>query len=323
MAEKVSGESAMVSLSLLANKISQPAYDVSLVPERCLRKRLNSNRCQLCIDACGASALSVDGRTIVLAKSRCSGCMACVAVCPQDALVSDFELTDLLGKFLQGGELVVSCIRQKQFEADEIVVPCVGIFSKHLLAAIGVGECRSVTFNVAGCAGCCNRNAAEVFMADYKKVIDSLSEIMSSAIVLAQKGEPRKKSEVNRRAYLANIREMVAGAAKNHFSSGSTTIKSEKKNGRRLPFKTELVKKIVKRLDADSQKLVLSLLGTWLEVNDNCNCCPLCKGMCPTGAIKIERSEQVKKLRLEMLDCSGCGLCVEFCKRGAILPVNK
>jgi len=32
----------------------------------------------------------------------------------------------------------------------------------------------------------------------------------------------------------------------------------------------------------------------------------------------LERSEQGKEICLEMLDCSGCGLCVEFCKRGAL-----
>ena len=94
----------------------------------------------------------------------CTGCMACVAACPQDALVSDHDLDELLNSFHPGDEAVVSCFRRPQTHPDAIIIPCVGIFSQQMLAAMVLSDCRSVTFQMVGCAECPNRDAANRFI---------------------------------------------------------------------------------------------------------------------------------------------------------------
>ena len=93
----------------------------------------------------------------------------------------------------------------------------------------------------------------------------------------------------------------------------------EPKSSRRIPFKTQLVKKVVTNLHGDAKEKVLGLFAYNVSLNARCNCCPLCKGICPTGAIKIDRTSQGKSFRFAMLDCNGCGLCVEFCKKNALV----
>jgi formate hydrogenlyase subunit 6/NADH:ubiquinone oxidoreductase subunit I len=138
-------------------------------------------------------------------------------------------------------------------------------------------------------------------------------------VVLVEESEELSSSRVNRRSYLTKIRDIAVDISKQRFSSSiSAAPLAEAKGSRAIPFKTQLVKKVLTNLAEDSQKKVLGLFGYNLSISEDCNCCPLCKGICPTGAIKIDRSDKIKKFKFEMLDCNNCGLCVEFCKNNAL-----
>ncbi len=308
----------MSSLALFTNILSDSSFQVALLPERCLRRRLNSNQCQRCVDVCPSSALSLNDRVIAFDESRCSGCMACVTACPQDALVSDYDLDELLRIVREGGDVVVSCVHQEQCQVNEAVVPCVGILSKQFLTAIVFGDCRSVTFNVSGCAECCNRDASTVFIADCEELVAALPSGISVEFVIARKREQLQHTMVDRRSYLDTIRESIAGAARKSLKTSLIIREDGKGNSRRVPYKTKLVENLIMDLDGNSQECVLSLFGNSLSVNEKCTCCPLCKGICPTGAISVKRSKHGKKLAFEMFKCSGCGICVEFCKSGSL-----
>ncbi|MGB3211678.1 MAG: 4Fe-4S dicluster domain-containing protein [Desulforhopalus sp.] len=297
---------------------SEPSSQAVLLPERCLRKRLNTNQCTRCLDVCPSHALALNGREIVLDETQCSGCMACVTTCPQDALACDIDLDELLYTIKTGRDVIVSCVRQTQTQPDEVVVPCVGVFSKQSLTAIAVSDCRSVTFDMQGCSKCVNREVATAFMADYKLVIENLLDIASSHLVISPISEQSHNAVVDRRSYLTSFKKFIVGGTKKRLTSEPASSHHPTNNERRVPYKTKLVQNLIVDQTEDARKKILSILGNSLSVNDNCTCCPLCKGICPTGAIKIERSEQGKKIKFEMLDCSGCGLCVEFCKKGAL-----
>ncbi len=306
----------MVSLSLFTKMFSENPPLVDLLAERCLRKRLNTNQCRRCLDTCPSGALSLNGREIVLNQATCSGCMSCVTSCPQDALTCNYDLDELLCTLQKDSNSLVSCVRQTQHQPDEIIVPCVGIFSKQMLTAIVTVGCGSVTFNVIDCSECCNRDVATIFMADCQIVLETLSHIHQSELVLAHQNKQLQKNGVGRRVYLTNIRNIITEAGKKSFASDRKTPTEEKRTGRRVPYKTRLISNLIISLEKESRKNILSLFAKSLSVDEECTCCPLCKGICPTGAIKIVRSEEGKKLQFEMLDCSGCGLCVEFCKDG-------
>ena len=308
----------MGPFSIFADSLSASPPPLIFDPKRCLRTRLNINECQRCLEHCPSKALSVENRTINLDVSRCTGCMSCVAVCPQDALVSDLNLDELLSSFRPGVDVVVSCTHQAQNHHEEITVPCLGIVSKQLLAALLVSGCNSVTFNLIGCTGCRNQSVSEVFLVACNEVRQELSDMNVAKVVLLTKEKHLPPPEINRRSYLAKIRDIAVGATKQRFLSQGVTPVAEPEGRRRVPFKTQLVKKMLTSLDEVSQKKILGLFAHNVSINENCNCCPLCKGICPTGAIKINRSTQGKRFQFEMLDCSGCGLCVEFCKKQAL-----
>ena len=75
---------------------------------------------------------------------------------------------------------------------------------------------------------------------------------------------------------------------------------------------------MLENLEREQAEIVSSLCLYDIKVSDACTACPLCKGICPTGAIRIETSGKDKSLMIDTTLCSGCGLCAEFCRHGAI-----
>jgi len=309
----------MVSFASILNLVAEQHDTAELVPQRCLRKRLNSNNCSRCLDSCSSGALYLQGREIVLDKTCCTGCMTCVAACPQDALTSKFDADGLLAYLNKVTNAQISCGRQRHFYPNEIIVPCVGVLSKPILAAMGLRAGGSIIFNLTGCIECPNHQSSEVFKKDVNEVVDVLSDVMQSELLISEIDKGAGLIEADRRSYLTNLKNTFSKASKSHPIFEVKSIEPEPMSSRRVPQKTKLVQHIIRGLDKFSRDRILSLFGNSLSVNQECTCCPLCKGICPTGAIKIERLEQGKELKFQMLDCSGCGLCVEFCRKEALV----
>ena len=308
----------MDSFATFANFFSESPPPLLLHSKRCLRSRLNTNQCSRCLKNCPSKALSVVNRKICIDVAKCTACMSCVAACPQDALATDHDLEEMLNSCQSGADVVVSCLHQTQNQPDEMTVPCVGILSKQVLAALLLSGYQSVSFNVAGCTECVNQGVSNVFMMNCKQIIEELSGINLTKMVLVEKNDQLSNPKKDRRSYLTKIRDIAVDVSKKSLFPTQIPPPAESRTSRNIPFKTQLVRKVVASLDGDSQQVFLGLFGHNLSVHESCNCCPLCKGICPTGAIKIDRLAQGSKLRFEMLDCSGCGLCVEFCKKNAL-----
>jgi len=308
----------MGPLTLFTNIFSEPSLIPIQYPGRCLRKRLNSNQCQRCVSSCPSGAVTINDREIVLNEEKCTGCMACTAACPQDALESEYDLNDLVHSCKGDSDIVITCIRQKQTGSDEIILPCVGILSKQVLSAIFFINSKSVVINVSGCAGCCNQKVSDSFVHKYRQITEVLAEARTAKTILIHNEEQLHDIIVDRRLYLTNIRKFATTVTKKSFATNRVTQPDKQETTRRIPLKVRLLKKLVAELETESRIKILELCGQQLSINDNCTVCPLCKGICPTGAIQIERSEGCKNLKFNSLDCSGCGLCVEFCKKDAL-----
>lgn len=279
---------------------------------------MNSNQCQRCVSSCPSGAVTFNDREIVFNEEKCTGCMACTAACPQDALESEYDLNDLVHSCKGDSDIVISCIRQKQTGPDEIILPCVGLLSKQVLSAIFLIKSKSVVINVSGCAGCCNQEVSDSFLHNYRQITEVLAEVRTAKTILIHNEEQLHDIIVDRRLYLTNIRKFATTVTKKSFATNKVTQPDKQETTRRIPLKVRLLKKLAAELETESRIKILELFGQQLSINDNCTVCPLCKGICPTGAIQIERSEGCKNLKFNSLDCSGCGLCVEFCKKNAL-----
>lgn len=124
----------------------------------------------------------------------------------------------------------------------------------------------------------------------------------------------------SRRAFFRAFKEVSFHAAGETWSA----LREEDEAGNResaaaksaIP-KTDALRQALDRVGPERQGLLLTLF-CHLDVGPECNFCWACVGMCPTGALKNEWQEGLKKLRFNWAACSGCGLCREFCRKKAI-----
>jgi ferredoxin len=81
-------------------KLVLPRYEVVpfVEPDLCLGKQ----QCGLCLDACPLEAIKVRADEVVVDTTLCSGCGACIVVCPHRAIIYPTFLLEKLDKEMEG-----------------------------------------------------------------------------------------------------------------------------------------------------------------------------------------------------------------------------
>lgn len=305
-------------LSLLKNiRIEMPPV-VQLAQERCLRRRLNTCECHECLNVCTSGALSVANRQLRLDVQKCTGCMCCTAACPNDALAGECDVEELLRSVQArtSKPVVISCIRKKQLSAEEITVPCLGIFAAESLLALGTSRSLSIVFNLAGCPDCENRQAAERFLAVRRRVQAVAADVLRTDLAVVHMESENAGKAADRRSFFSSMRAGLATITQDRDESHAPPL--QKTAGRRIPIKVKIIDRVLTDVEPENKAQLLALSTHQLTAGSACSGCPLCTGICPTGALRINGSGAEKQLLFTATRCSGCGLCVSFCKRAAL-----
>jgi len=307
-------------LSLFKDVVSETSETLTFVEARCLRRRLNSCDCTYCLDSCPAEALSLDGRNIQLDSEKCSRCMRCIAVCPNDA----FELPghNFEKHFLavQDKDLTVfSCSRQSQIHPGETVVPCMGIFSPEILLLLGMTGPSIAAFNISECSGCENKVVSDAFLYSLVNLQKHGSALLTTKFtILTDPDQINPLEQENRRFFLSGLKNNLISAANSQLWKMQEEIVESSPTDRRITWKAQLIEKLLALVDDDKKALLSALCMYRLTAGKECTLCPRCTGICPTGALKVGRLNGEKQLLFKSTICSGCGLCVSFCKEKAI-----
>lgn len=309
---------------LLFNSIEKrllPA--VAFDPGRCLRTRLGSSTCDQCLASCKNKALTLQDGKIVLQADHCTECMSCIAECPNDALTCGFDLPALLRMVHEsrhGEPVVLSCGKSPVHHANRFTIPCIGLFSEPVLAAMNVAASREFYLDIHGCADCGNGHILGALQA---RMLGILSKNGSSAGLklryLTEKNFRLASYRQQRRSFLGMVKSNLAGLGEAAAPVVRTTDNVHRdKSAAAVSLLLQQALAMLPENDTAARKLLLSYPYT-LTANDRCDLCPRCTGMCPTGALKRHsNSSGEKKLYFTSAKCSGCGLCVAFCNKKAL-----
>jgi len=310
----------MQMFSLVKGFISDATLAVEFVERRCLRRRLNCCECNYCLDACPAQALSLENRQIQLDTRKCTSCMQCTAVCPNDAFSSpEYDFMNLIESTPGKDSSVFSCTRQTQIHPEEKVVPCMGIFSIELLLVIGLTGPAVTAFNISKCSECENKAVIGPFTNALKHLKKYCSALLSTRFsLLTNPDQINSLEEKGRRSFLSDLTNNIISFAGSQILQTQDMAMGTLTQNRRIPKKVQLIKKLIESAENDQKEMIKSFCAYQLTASNNCTLCPLCTGICPTGALKVGRLDGEKQLLFRNTLCSGCGLCVSFCKQKAI-----
>ncbi len=294
-----------------------PVAPVVFLGRRCLRSRCSSFDCRRCLQVCASGALQLVEGAINFAASSCTACMRCTAACPNDALVANLELGKLLSAPPADGELFLSCPRQPRRRAAEAIVPCVGLFSAESLLALLVNSRGGAVFNLTACQACPNRQSSAIFIATLDRLRQLCRPLLIGQVRLLQGvGDPGESPQ--RRDFLSGLSGKAWSGAAQLAGKRSAAEQPVDDTRRRIPDRRRLIQNLVNRLDPAGRDLLRQTCLPQLLLSESCRLCPRCAGICPTGALRLARKDGEKKLLFDGMRCSGCGLCVAFCREGAL-----
>lgn len=299
---------------------------LEFISRRCLRNRRQGNGCARCIDECPVQAISgQEPGGVRLDPKRCVGCLACTAVCPAEALVGkDYRLAAAPGKATWQATLVFCCEKAIR-SGEEIVLPCLGALAEEQLAAFAVKAAKGVRLCLVKCSGCRAAFVPDLLARRLVTLNSRLGngEIAGSITLLLEEeegGEPAESS--SRRAFFKAFREISFHAATETMATlQADSDQREQHAHKHQPIRLAQLRQVIADTGDESTRQALLRLFFTLTVGTECNFCGACAGMCPTGALKNTREGEVKRLQFDWSCCSGCGLCLEFCRKNALTLV--
>ena len=296
------------------------------ITRRCLRNRFQGSSCDRCARECPVAAIRFEPGKIIVDAKRCVGCLACTAVCPSEALVgSDSRLAAAPAKVV-AGKAVSLCCEKGVRTGEEIIIPCLGALSEEHLVAFAVRSRQGVTLQLTRCAACRSSFVPEILARRLQALESKLgSDGLTSLVRLILQEEETEAGQ----AVVANRRDFFRVFWNVSYHTATETITTlqaetnprEKHAHKHQPARLSLLRQVLADSGEEADCLATLPLFFTLSVNNDCNFCGACAGMCPTGALKNVRENGVKQLQFVWANCSGCGLCLEFCRKKALTLV--
>lgn len=302
-------------------KSEPPALEI--ISRRCLRTRFQGSSCGRCARECPAEALRLEPGKIILDPKRCVGCLACTAVCPAEALVGcDSRLAAAPAKVV-AGKAVSLCCEKGIRTGEEVIVPCLGALSEEHLVAFAARSGEVLCLNLAPCTDCRGSFVPGILSRRLQALERKMGrEGFISRIRLMtreEEAEAGKTASSSRRAFFRAFWDVSLHAATETIATLQAEVNPREKHAHKhQPARLTLLRQTLAASGGETVRLAMAPLFFTLAVHTECNFCGGCAGMCPTGALKNTRENEVKRLQFDWARCSGCGLCMEFCREKAL-----
>lgn len=293
---------------------------IEVIKESCLRRRLNSYNCTLCVDNCQTQAISISKQGVCLDHKKCSGCGRCTAVCPSETFTfSGFDLYETLQAMRASDNAVISCFRHASNYPAVSFLPCLATLSTEALLFLSLTRNGTTYLNAINCTNCINSKYLDLLTKTIQKVEQTLEGDHTLNIVIVTNKEqlPTSLGE-GRRSYLKSLANDIVSYAKKKHLYLFDLKKQQPNTSRIVPKKTMLLQQTLQSTQSPLSEALRELCTPELFIEDNCTSCPRCIAMCPTGALTMLKTKNSKELTFNPAKCNACNLCSTFCKEGSL-----
>ncbi|MBI5265315.1 MAG: 4Fe-4S binding protein [Bradyrhizobium sp.] len=306
-----------------------PNEPVRFASEACLIVRRPGSRCSVCREVCPAAALTGTEWSINIEPDRCVGCGLCAAECPTGALQVDG--CSPLADNLAGDSILLECRRvaPADRDPDAIVVSCLGgLTAVDILDAVAADSKRDVTLIDHGwCEQCAVAQCAAPWRSaldESRSLLNSVEPSLGDRLTVETRflsndlAQPivaslRPDKQVGRRDFLRRFTGLAAKPASREesrrivFGRGYVT-----------PHKRQRMLESMGALASAYERPFPRTLMPSVKVADGCDLKGICAAVCPTGALRVERTNDRLELHFEAMKCTACGLCERNCANKAL-----
>jgi len=296
--------------------IAGGADSVVIDQSRCLRMRFNKSGCSECLAHCRYDAIKIDGG-IAIKGSACTGCMLCVSACPSGSFdVKGMDFQSLIGRLRKTGRSVpvpvLGCTARTELKAHERT-SCLGFLSEEHIIALSVFLEKGLRINLAGCADCRNGFIVDILRKRIERAAEKTSLRVSDNIILVEDAASLNYQDLSydRRGFFSTLKNMAFLQAADAFGGDDSNGNTQAYSAKKTPLRRELLNRALGAMSGGDRMGLLNAYYYTLFLEDNCNNCFACVGICPTGALKVEFGAG---LAFNASLCSGCGLCETFCR---------
>lgn len=281
--------------------------------------RFNENRCARCVEICPAGAIAIDD-DIIVNERLCTGCMLCVSACPTDALdASGQDFFSVLGRLRKVPAPVLGCSAKPDIAAH-VKTRCAGFLSEEHLIALAVFLPVPVQLNLTGCAGCGDSGIVESLNKRWNAVSGKIPRLLSAAIRLVEDAADLDYHDItyDRRGFFTALKNLTFLHASGVLDKSSTDTAATAYSAKMVSVKRELLNRALSCAPGEVRSGIVRHYYHTVDVNERCDGCFACVGMCPSGALKAGEKESAPVLLFNASLCSGCGLCRDFCMNNAV-----
>ncbi|NIN01715.1 MAG: hypothetical protein GTO24_27540 [candidate division Zixibacteria bacterium] len=174
--------------------------------------------------------------------------------------------------------------------------------------------------NLTECNDCGNGFIVAFLRERLRSVAEKTSVNASENIKLVEEKADLDYQEIScdRRGFFRELKNLTAREAMGFFDNTKGGQHTLSYSDKAVPLRRELLNSSLSALSEDMRKRVLEHYYFDATVDETCNYCFACVGMCPTGALKSAEEGPDTMLFFNSSLCTGCGLCESFCMKDAI-----
>jgi ferredoxin len=327
------------------------ATPIRVARGRCLNGRHEAAGCAVCLDACPAAAIILDGPRVELRPQRCTGCGACLPACPTEVFsCSDWDERRVLAGLLADTRtpMAIACARRSDEECREAgamrVSVCLAALSPGLLFEAGLAG--RVALQLDACADCpitsaLHRIVAAADQSDRwlqaagRAPLERVSARVTPpapkarrrwrfALRASREQAVAEERRVDRRRFLSALvqsgasayMEMIGILGGTPDGEGAAAESGDRAGRDLLPRWRAHLRAAHASVEDDPGRIP----APWpaIAVSGACTACGACDRVCPTSALSALATQGTYALRFTPGTCVDCGLCVSACAAGAI-----
>jgi NAD-dependent dihydropyrimidine dehydrogenase PreA subunit len=308
--------------------------------DRCLNARFKKAGCHICMEACPAEAIQIEGRQVLLDLDACTRCGACVWQCPTEVFVQPRAAQSKLIEAICSVGAAPIDLRCPQNVGDTTTIAAATIVQySQCLATLSPAKLielaaeRHVWLNDEKCAACPLSKAqpsitravndANRWRAAFdrprrihQQSTDGVTTAQPHAAPIVDSANPL----TDRRAFFNFFKKALAetgsAAVSDQMSSDDQPAPVSQRLPQHLPHERQNLLAALGRL-GQPQDVPLDLPCVQIDAAD-CTACGLCAKFCPTSAIRFQADGTHFDLSFIPAACVDCNICVRACPTQAV-----